>query len=190
MNKKNVIIFYKQGKSIHSEKNKLTKFLRQSKLLMPESTNLTYVTKNIDIHFVDIESRNVDKFLKRYPDFDFGIDVNTDELYSLYPDRIPNDFYISSNWCNSIINYIENNCNKIHVYCTNKDYSTIEEMDVTELEYENNKGKYFKSKEDLIRSVQSSKEYYLDQVKYYEKQLEIKKNMLTKVDNFLKCFKN
>lgn len=172
------------------KKNKLTKFLRESKLLMPESTNLIYVTKNIDIHFVDIESRNIDKFLKRFPDFDFGIDVNTDELYSLYPDRIPNDFYISSNWSNTIINYIQDNSNKIHVYYTNKNYNEIKEMDINELEYEANKGIYFKSKEDLIRSVQNSKEYYEDQVKFYEKQLEIKKNMLTKIDNFLKCYNN
>lgn len=188
MNKKNVIIFYKQGQSIHSEKNKLTRFLRQSKLLMPESTNLTYVTKNVDIHFVDIEYRNINKFLNRYPDFDFGIDVNTDELYSLYPDRIPNDFYTSSNWSNTIINYIENNSNKIHVYYTNKNYSTIEEMDVSELEYEANKHIYFKSKEDLILSAEHSKEYYADQIEYYKKRCEHYKNMLTKVDDFLKRF--
>ena len=190
MTKKNVIIFYKQGKSIHYEKNELTRFLRQSKLLMPESTNLTYVTKNVDIHFVDIECRNVKKFLNRYPDFDFGIDVNTDELYSLYPDRIPNDFYTSSNWSNTIIKYIENNSNKIHVYYTNKDYSTIEEMDVSELEYKNNNHKYFKSREDLLLSVENSKEYYEDQIEYYEKRCENYKNMLSKVDEFLKRFKN
>lgn len=63
-------------------------------------------------------------------------------------------------------------------------------MDINELEYEANKGIYFKSKEDLIRSVQNSKEYYEDQVKFYEKQLEIKKNMLTKIENFLKCYNN
>lgn len=190
MDKKNIIIFYKQGKSIHYEKNTLYRWLKQSNLLMPESTNIMYITKYVDIHFVDIEYRNINKFLKRYPNFDFGIDVNTDELYSLYPDRIPNDLYISAHWSKSIINYIQNNSNTIHVYYINKDYTEIQEMDINELEYIHNKSRYFKSKESLINSVYSTKSYYEDQIQYYQNRLEKKKNMLSKIDNFLKLYSN
>lgn len=66
MDKRNIAIFYDNGNNISNEKLDILAFLNSKRLLTNKGNSNLYETPKCDIHWVNVNKRNIKKFLENY----------------------------------------------------------------------------------------------------------------------------
>ena len=187
MEKKEIIIFYKDGKAIDKLKNDLKNWIIDNNIYCRDKSNKDFISSELfNIHFLDLSYRNLDKFLERYPNFDFGIDVNVDEIYNVYPDRIPNDIS-SINWDETVENYIKNLYGYETIYVL--EGNNVVKKEISKIDLKKYSDKYFKSIKEVISKLKEYISFNETQIQYhsgmidkYKMNIQEKQSLLKKLE--------
>ena len=90
MEKKNIAILYQRGNLISNEKMELLEFLNSHRLLINKGCSDIYATEMLDIHWVNVKKRNLNKLFEKYK---FEKIYNIDVDYSILPEQVGTTYW-------------------------------------------------------------------------------------------------